>query len=460
MKARTLALSLSFLIVLIACLQTPIVANAGVETPIPPPPATLLWWHWQPTNDIALSKSGGYVAVASPAGLQFYDRASADPKTPMWTYSAGGAFFSVAISADGDCVAAGNGTLGRGFVFFWKNARSLTGTPDPTWISGNLWGRIAYRALAISDDGNYLVACGTGPGVYYWADTKTKSGNDVQMTWWYIFVSINIVEAVDISSDGDYVVAGTVVDSGSGHANVPYWKNARTLNAWQNPTWMSTYPNDNIVDVAISDDGNYVAAAGMLGFSPVYYWANARSLSDDPTTTWESASGVDFSSIDMSSNGDKVIAGALGPNLGDQGVYFWTGARTRSGTQPWSWRYTTQGPVHDVAINDAGDYMAAANDEATPYVYFLDDKGDLLWRYGPLDDEAYVLSISSDGGTLAIGTGMFDSDYLVSTGYRTSRAVGGILMAVDKLTLLSPWIVVALAAVALTIFATKRRRTL
>jgi hypothetical protein len=171
------------------------------------------------------------------------------------------------------------------------------------------------------------------------------------------------------------------------------------------------------------------------------------------------ASGIDFSSIDMSSDGDKVIAGALGPDPEDQGVYFWAGARGRGGTQSWSWRYTTQGPVHDVAINDAGDYTAAANDEATPYVYFLDGKGDLLWQYGPLDDEAYVLSISSDGGTLAIGTGMVDSDYLVSTGYRTPRAVGGFLVSADKVGLLLPWIAVALAAVAVTVFATRRRRT-
>jgi len=38
------------------------------------------------------------------------------------------------------------------------------------------------------------------------------------------------------------------------------------------------------------------------------------------------------------------------------------------------------------------------------------------------------------------------------------RAVGGILIPVAKVEILAPWIAVALAAVALTIFATKRRR--
>ena len=38
------------------------------------------------------------------------------------------------------------------------------------------------------------------------------------------------------------------------------------------------------------------------------------------------------------------------------------------------------------------------------------------------------------------------------------RAVGGILIPVAKVEILAPWIAVALAAVAVTVFATKRRR--
>jgi len=116
--------------------------------------------------------------------------------------------------------------------------------------------------------------------------------------------------------------------------------------------------------------------------------------------------------------------------------------------------------VHDVAINAAGDYMAAANDVLEPHVYFFDSTGDLKWNYdleGAV--EPHDLSISSDGGTLAIGTNGFDSRYLVSTGFRTpTRAVGGLLIPADKLALLSPWITLALAAVALTVFAGKRRK--
>jgi len=449
LKVKTLALPLLFLIVLMVCLQTPV---ATAILPTPPPPAELLWMNPTGTNDIALSKDGQYVAAVGPAitstELRFYGRSSGDP---IWTYYAPGDFWSVAISADGSCVAAGNGSR----VFFWNNAKSRTaGDTDPTWTSVDLGGPIEYRCLAISDDGNYVVAGGTGPTVYYWANAKGRTGSNEATTWQK--GGFDDVAAVDMSSDGNYVVAGV-------GTKVAYWKDATTSRHVIDSTedWLSSDLTDLIVDVAVSDDGNYVAAAGTAGPSPVYYWANSKSLSDDPTTTWESAAGVDFSSIDISSNGDKVIAGATGPTLEDIGVYFWDGARTRSGTEDWSWNYTTAGGVCDVAINDAGDYMAAANSIEVPHcVYFFDSSGNSLWNPPcQVDNPVRSLSISSDGGTLAIGTSPPFSRYLVSTGFKTSpRAVGGLLIAVDKLTLLSPWIAVALAALALTVFATKRRR--
>jgi len=463
LKARTLALSSLFLVVLIACLKTPVTVNAVTPTPPPPapPPATLLWWD--PTagaNDIALSKDGRYVAVVgfvpSPSPhqeLRFYGRSSG---TPLWTYSQYGfiIFGSVAISADGDCVAIGT-TYQGGDVRFWRNAKSrnpsIPSDTDPTWTSVNLGGPIYKRCLDISDDGNYVVACGTGQFVFYWADAKSEAKSGSGVSWSWRSPDLGTAHAVDLSSDGDYVATG-------GDWYVAYWKDARTPKGGpQAFDWKSTKPTDSILDVAISDDGNYVAAAGRGFPSPVYYWADAKFLSDDPTTTWESAAGVDFSSIDMSSDGDEVIAGAIGPNPEDQGVYFWSGARGRVDTQPWSWRYTTLGPVHDVAINDAGDYMAAANDEAVPSVYFFDSAGDPLWVYQPLDDEASGLVMSWDGGTLAVGTGEVDSAYLFNTGY-PMKPVGGVAVPTDRLALLSPWIGIAFAALAVGVFATRRRR--
>jgi WD40 repeat protein len=106
-------------------------------------PPTQLWSDAVGTNDIALSKDGNYVAVASGNQLRFYGGGSS---TPIWTATApDGTVESVAISANGDCVVAGGkGTLNSGDIGFWKNAKSLTGTPSPTWTSVDLHGGI-YR---------------------------------------------------------------------------------------------------------------------------------------------------------------------------------------------------------------------------------------------------------------------------------------------------------------------------
>jgi WD40 repeat protein len=307
----------------------------------------------------------------------------------------------------------------------------------------------------MSADGNYVVACGTGDGVYYWADAKGKSGSNVPWTWTYFFSPTTEVFGVDLSSNGDFVVAGTAGYIGpSGPSKVAYWKNARFLTGTgQPPNWASTEAGDSVLDVAVSDDGDYVAAAAEV--NTVYYWAGAKLLTGDPSSRWYSGLSAYFLCVDMSSDGGSVIAGSTDK------VYFWSDARGLTGKpQGWSWTYTTLGAVHDVAINHAGDYMAAANDVATPYVYFFDYRGNLLWSYGPLLDEVQALSISSDGGTLAAGAGLFfTTAYLFSTGYSTPQPVGGTIVP-GSVVVATPYVImlVAVASVVAIIAAGVKKR--
>jgi WD40 repeat protein len=438
-------------------------------------PPTVIWSDGVSTDDIALSKDGNYVAVASYQEVRFYGRSSG---TPLWTKQLGtGAFvvLSIAISADGDCVAAGTDQLGvGGKVYFWKNAKTRTSaSADPTWNSAVLGGPIYRRCLDISDDGNYVVACGTGVNVFYWANAKARSTSS-EPTTWQIEIPYFNVEAIDLSGDGDYVAAGTNVNLG--HSNVMYWKNARILNGNPNPDWTSTEPNAAVVDVAVSDDGNYVAAATGLTLS-VHYWANAKSLSNNPASTWYYGSGVYFSSIDMSSDGNAVIAGSSGgvhvnvvpqkgsasrvalAGLGSGGVYFWSGAKGLTGKpQNPTWSYTTEAGIFDVAIDDVGSYMAADGNTVAPgKVYFFNSGGTLLWSY-PIDI-AVMVSISGDGATLAVGTATVGTGYLLSTGYSSGpRPVGGVVAPANKLEILTPYIALAgLIATLSAVVVVKRR---
>jgi hypothetical protein len=429
-------------------------------------PPTLLWDDTVNTFDIALSKDGNYVAIATGNELRFYGKESG---IPLWTSTSGGFYFSVAISADGDCVVAG----GDGYVTFWKDARSRTSTSEtPTWMSENLEGIINRGCLDISDDGNYVAACGTGRWVFYWANAKGRTTMSESTSW--KSQEFTYVNAVDLSSDGDYVAAGVqdMYDFG-----VAYWRNARSLTG--NPqayNWLSTEPVLAISDVAISDDGDSVAVSTVTVLS-VHYWGNAKSLNGNPASQWWGGENVSFSSIDMSSDGDSVIASG-GSHLfgnvalkdgestqalinGNGGkVYFWGKARSLTGKpQVPTWIYETDGFIHDVAIDESGDYMAAdANILFPGKVYFFDFRGILLWSY-PID-YADKVSISADGNTLAVGTGAVDTGYLFDTGYTSSiPAVGGVLIPENKLGIIAPYLVLALVFAAIsTIFVIKKRK--
>jgi hypothetical protein len=427
-------------------------------------PPTLLWSDpTVETVDIKLSRDGNYVVVASfqigdgfGGQVRFYRRSSG---TPLWTWSSG-TFFSVAISEHGDYVAASGLVDGTPVVVYWKNARAPTVTPrPPDWTSNNLFGVIERRNLALSDDGNFMVACGTGSNVYYWAGMNGRSDSEKSTTW--SWGAHGFVLSVDISGDGNYVAAGTSTPS------VAYWKNAASLSPVNaNPNWESTSPDHSVIDVAISDDGDYVAAAtGPLADQSVHYWAGAKSLTGDPPHTWYYGADVPFTSVDMSCDGDSVIAGSGGRFVegGSHSVYFWGGARSLTGGPSPTWVYHTDYPVWDVAINDAGTYMAAV-DFPIDTVYFFNRQGNLLWQDQAISGDK--LSISCDGGTLAVGTPTVTTAYLFDTGYSTpccgqAPPVGGVVLtSSNALGIITPYLalaVVAGAAALIVAFAKKRK---
>jgi hypothetical protein len=348
-------------------------------------------------------------------------------------------------------------------VFYWKNARSIRGTQEPTWQGSEaVIDSYETRCLDISDDGNYVVYCGpreTYGIIYYWSDAKTKTETTVPAAWQYS--AIDFFHAVDLSSNGDYVAAGF-------GRNVGYWKNARTLTGDpQNPDWISTRPNDLVVDVAVSDDGNYVAAAA--GLDTVYYWSDASHLSGDPSSTWESGLEIEFTSIDMSCDGDSVVAGT-----GHAEIHFWAEARGLSDTPPPAWTATTTSldgaRIEDVEINDAGTYMAVVDSVPTEQVlfyftmYFFDRVGVLKWEY-PYPPAAWYtvsISLSCDGGSLAAGTSMPFTAYLFDTGFSTpccgAAPVGGYLAPISRLAILGPCVALAVLALGIGVITVVEHR--
>jgi hypothetical protein len=431
-------------------------------------PPSSLFKEPVPVEDIAVSRYGQYAASVGVNELSFYDRTHR-----LWSWSSSENLYSVAISADGNSVVAG----GASHVFFWKNAISRSSDTSFTWESVP-YGTIYKRCLDISADGGYVLAgsqgYGSEPTVLYWAGASSKSGVNVAYAWAYLGPGGPLVSAVDLSDNGDYAVAIGYWSTLDGNA-VGYWKNARTrVGSGQAPNWLSYVSPGfrELTDVAVSDDGYSVAASGFLGSSAVYYWAGATGLTDNPPTSWNAdfSPTVEFLSVDMSCDGDSVVAGAESDL-----VYFWSGARTLTGKpQSPSWKYPTVGYVEEVAINDAGTYMAAATatHPLPPLppegnVYFLDRTGVMKWSTPYLlDGPVTSMSICCDGGTLAVGDAT-RSAYLFDTGFSdpccgaavAAAPVGGALTAVDRLAVLTPYLALlgAIAAVTVAVAISRKK---
>jgi WD40 repeat protein len=333
---------------------------------------TELWQIGMQVNDVAVSKNSLYVVAVNGSGVYFF---SYNSSTPQWYFDPAAdvvttSFLSVAISADGNYVAVGTSepdtstesassinvdtAIGNGRIFYWADATSLTGLPEPTWISSFLGEKIERGILDISDDGSKVAAGGSGYSIWYFDNCLGRTGPTPQNeTWEDAFLPgyDGIVLALDMSSNGKYVAAGGYNDSCPFCGVVKLYKDA-----WTGPglNWLNKSLPDRIIDVEVSDDG-YAVAAVEDSVSSLYYWSDAISLSGSPAANWTRSHS--FTCVDISSDGDSVAAGSIVVNC----LHFWNESRTREGEEIESW-VDHEANVWDIAISEDGEIIAACGD--------------------------------------------------------------------------------------------------
>jgi WD40 repeat protein len=137
--------------------------------------------------------------------------------------------------------------------------------------------------------------------LYYWVDALGLSGTP-SSKW----TSYQPFGCVDISSDGNEVVTGTLPPTPCG---IHFWSNARVRpGPFEDETW-TRHEGEFIMDVAISNDGSVIAASSHV--NPIYkmylYDSNGASLGEFEL----GLSGLDVS---MSGDGSIVAAGGGGDN--------------------------------------------------------------------------------------------------------------------------------------------------
>jgi hypothetical protein len=367
----------------------------------------MLWNNSMSVYDVAVSKDGNYIATVNDTGIFYF---ASDNSTPKWWYLWQNTYRSVAISADGEYVVAGDN---NGQLSYFNDSRTTTNERSaPTWMSIDLGGPIERGTLDMSDDGEYVALGGTGISVWYYAGCHERTSFSEEPTW-SDFLSPWEVLTVDMSSDGEYVAVGGTNSSYTGF--VVFYMNATTAPYPTEPLWSSwSEISSSIIDLELSDDGYAVAAIDEGTPATLYYWANATTLSGDPNATWAN-SGV-FNCVDISADGDEVIAGAS--PLFPCGLHFWADARERSGPdQAENWNKREGEIIWDVAISDNGGIIAAsaqASDYSNNTAYFFKSDGNMIDNFD-LPQYSPLVSMSGNGLMTAVAGPGWDSLYVFKT---------------------------------------------
>jgi len=450
--------SFVFIITLLLSLTIALVAvpNSAAQNPI----VTELWFDPMHVNDVAVSRNGNYIAAVNDTGLFFF---LWNQSTPLWWYNNNTndeQFLSVAISADGSYVIIGNNSYpptgpATGSIYYFGNCTIRAGhqaADSYNWTSNHFWGwgtpSVERGTIDMSDNGEYVAVGGTGPNLYMFFNSTTRSGTMLNENW-----SIMIegdVQALDMSPDGQYVAfgGGEALDG-----IIAFVIDANTMS--HSTVWTAEDLTNGIRDIAISDDGSAVCASARWG--DLYYWANAKALTGNPSSTWNSS--LNFGCVGTSSDGDMVVAGSVLFSL-----HLWDNALARSGSNsPETWTNLYGEDVYDVAISDDGKIIAAVMPygDGPAHVYFFTDQNVTI---GNFTEPPYLtmLSMSGDGRVAAAGGDLEDSLHVFYIARETiveMKPVGGELIVLDKLTLLAPYLtLVALVAGTAAAGALLRRR--
>jgi len=194
----------------------------------------------------------------------------------------------------------------------------------------------------------------------------------VEPTWSY--EADDFVRSVDISSTGEYIVAGSDDDS------VYFFHNDTSTPKW-------AYDSDgDIYSVSISSNGSLIAAASH-DWNVTLHEGSSSNIS---TPIWNYRTGGRVDSVDISGDGEYL--GAISWN----NKYYFFGSD--SSTPDWSFDGTGTGVV---AISDNGEYLAGGDSSQTRL--FQKDSSTPQWTkggYGGIES----IAISSNGGYLVSGT--------------------------------------------------------
>jgi hypothetical protein len=349
----------------------------------------------------SVSISGnGYYSIAGTNDGYFY-MFFRNHTSPLWSYKTSGSLDVASISEDGSYYAFAVGNT----LYAFSRTSNI-----PLWSFLNVPGwnnQGAIYSLAFSSDGRFLVA-GTWKGYYgtcsYVYLFDITSGTPL---WNAIITQANgspdDYACVDISSDGQYIVAGSTRN------------NKVYLFSQVSSTPLYSYDTGAAVNaVSVSADGNNFVA----GSNKLYYFGK-----DVIVPLWSRDIGGTIGSVSISDDSMCIVA--------TKGNY--VHLIKNDNTEQWSYNATTA--VNQALISADGNHIIARSGNYAHLFSRITDGNlttsahDPIWSYDT-KNTVNTISISSDGRYAILGSG--GKTFLFDVQHKADLTLTSISFSNDK----------------------------
>lgn len=277
---------------------------------------------------------------------------------PLWIYETDNEVYDVDISLDGNNIIASSDKL----YLFSKNSS------EPLWSNSN-----CYAPISISDDGKYIVSNGFLEGSYGVCFFSREKDTPL----WRFPTDVGI-NAIAISANGDYIVAGTHSGNIYFFENNPVNFTEQDINIPINPPKWIYKANDWILDLDISSNGEYIVAGTDDYDGNLYLFSKDSNV---PLWTYSENEFVNVAQI--SSNGEYITA-----NPENNVIHFFS----VNSNKP-LWKIKTWNSIDSICISSDGDYVSFLN-RGNMSVY--SKESEIVQKF-KVDDYIWYSDMSSDG---------------------------------------------------------------
>jgi hypothetical protein len=358
----------------------------------------------------------------------------------QWAKTYGGAGFDSANSIQQ--------TLDGGFIVAGSTSSFSEGNHD-VWvikldINGNIQWQNTYggtgddyaSAIQPNANGGYIIAGKTdslGAGSYDIWLLRLYSNGVVQWQKAYGGMSNDYASAIQQTSDGGYIVAGSTDSFGAGSYDV--WLLKVSSNG--GIQWQKTYggaSDDYASSIQKTSDGGFIVSGSTNSFGAEGYDLWVLKMDAVGNVQWQKTyggTGDDYvNSIQQTKNpvniADGYIVAGTTHSFGAVGADSWVVKLNLNGNILWQKSYGSTGDdsANSIQQTSDGGYIVAGSTTSADvndfWVLKLDTKGNVSWQktYSGTDqNSANSIRQTSDGGYIVAGStnsfGEGDSDFLV-----------------------------------------------